>query len=353
MDFKSKKNFIYNFFYFSIWFAIIFFTFKFFYQYLLPFVFGAIIAIIVQKPSVFISVKLNFKKDICAGIFSIVFYSFLITMLILIFIFMYKQIDNLVNSLQNNGLLFEKVDDIILSFKEKIETINNNLGLKNNNFVLDTTNNLMFKFSNYLSNLFSMIFKKLPNIIINSAITVVATFYISKDYDKLKKFFSELIGKTNYSKVLEVKQVFVQCVIKLFIGYFLLYIITFLILLIGFILLKIPNYFVLALLISLVDLLPVLGVGTVLIPWSIFEFLQKNIIVGFGLVLFYLLTMLVKNFLEPKIIEKQIGINPIFTLIFIFLGLKVAGIFGIIVFPLILTVVYTYFRNKILCEKMT
>ena len=50
-------------------------------------------------------------------------------MLILIFIFMYKQIDNLVNSLQNNGLLFEKVDDIILSFKEKIKAFLFNPGI--------------------------------------------------------------------------------------------------------------------------------------------------------------------------------------------------------------------------------
>ena len=95
------------------------------------------------------------------------------------------------------------------------------------------------------------------------------------------------------------------------------------------------------------DLLPVFGTGIILLPWSVFSFLQSNYKNGFGLVALYLIIMIVRNFAEPKIIGKQININPIFTLLFIFIGLRIGGIMGMLLFPLILTVVFTYYRRQI------
>jgi predicted PurR-regulated permease PerM len=68
---------------------------------------------------------------------------------------------------------------------------------------------------------------------------------------------------------------------------------------------------------------------------------------GLGLVILYLIITVIRNFAEPKIIGKQIGINPLFTLVFIFLGLRLGGIMGMLVLPVVLTVLFTYFRRQI------
>ena len=121
--------------------------------------------------------------------------------------------------------------------------------------------------------------------------------------------------------------------------------ITFTELLIGFIVLRIKYAPLLAALIAVIDILPVLGTGTVLVPWAAGELLLGNTAAGMGLAVLYGTITLVRNFAEPKIIGKQIGINPIFTLIAMFVGIKLLGIAGIFILPVTLIVVIEYYKN--------
>jgi predicted PurR-regulated permease PerM len=90
---------------------------------------------------------------------------------------------------------------------------------------------------------------------------------------------------------------------------------TFVELTVGFLLLKIKYAILVALLVALIDLLPVFGTGTVLLPWGFFELFMGSATKGVGILLLYFVVTIVRNFAEPKIIGKQIGINPLFTLI--------------------------------------
>lgn len=111
--------------------------------------------------------------------------------------------------------------------------------------------------------------------------------------------------------------------------------ITFLILLSGFLLLRIPNGIFLALVTSLVDAFPVLGTGTVLIPWSLLRFLQGDVAQGVGLAGIYATVSLVRSGLEPKLLGRQLGIDPLVTLISLYAGFRLWGIGGMILAPLL------------------
>ena len=89
---------------------------------------------------------------------------------------------------------------------------------------------------------------------------------------------------------------------------------------------------------AIVDILPVLGTGTVLIPWGLISCFLGTVGQGVGILILYLIITAVRQFLEPKIIGQQVGLHPIVTLICIFAGGKVMGIWGIFLFPVMATV---------------
>ena len=82
------------------------------------------------------------------------------------------------------------------------------------------------------------------------------------------------------------------------------------------------------------DALPVFGVGTVLIPWGVISFLRGNAFLGIGLLVLYALCSVSRAFLEPRFLGKQIGLNPLLTLIALYAGYRLFGILGMILLPL-------------------
>lgn len=111
--------------------------------------------------------------------------------------------------------------------------------------------------------------------------------------------------------------------------------ITFCVLLGGFWLLRVKHAFVWAFLVSLVDILPILGTGTVLIPWSIVAFLQGNVAMGLGILGLYGAVALLRAILEPKLVGEQLGLDPLVTLIAMYAGYRLWGIGGLILAPVL------------------
>jgi predicted PurR-regulated permease PerM len=102
-----------------------------------------------------------------------------------------------------------------------------------------------------------------------------------------------------------------------------------------------------AVFIGFVDALPILGSGTVLVPWSIISFLDNDASLGFCLLGLYVFTLLAKQFIEPKIVSKNIGIHPIFTLIAMYTGFKFLGLIGLLAGPIILIIIKNVFSNSL------
>lgn len=340
---EEKIKFLINSAYFFVCGVILFLIFKLATVYLLPFIIGVFIAYIVQKPAKTLAKKTIFKKETCAAVLSVVFYCITIMVIVLLLLLIYNCCNGIIVAFLNNG-------NFLNNFKANFDNIFSKFTAFNNEafrrFLYETIVNVFSKISNLLTNGIASFIKKIPTLFFSSVITIVATCYMSKDFDRLNKFLKGFISERTYEKIVKIKDSFFDCFLRFTKGYIWIYLITFFELLVGFILLKIPNFLVLSFIVSLVDLLPVFGTGVVLLPWSVVDFLQSNYKQGFGLIILYLAIMVIRNFAEPKIIGKQININPIFTLLFIFIGLRVGGIIGMLFFPLLLTAVFNYYRNE-------
>lgn len=116
---------------------------------------------------------------------------------------------------------------------------------------------------------------------------------------------------------------------------FLLGLLTFLQMFIGLALLRVPYAFILAFLIALVDFLPLLGTGIILIPWAVVSLLLGEIKLGIGLLVLYAVSSVIRQILEPKLIGEGLGLHPLLSLISMYAGLRLFGVWGMILAPLI------------------
>lgn len=113
----------------------------------------------------------------------------------------------------------------------------------------------------------------------------------------------------------------------------------------GLVLIKNPYALLLGLAIALLDALPVLGSGMILLPWSIVLFFQKNYIPGAILLTVFVLCVILREFLEPKLLGKGIGIRPLYTLISMYLGIRIFGVAGFILGPIGLVIIKSLYEQ--------
>ena len=114
----------------------------------------------------------------------------------------------------------------------------------------------------------------------------------------------------------------------------------------GFLLLKIPYGLLWAALVALVDAVPVLGTGTVLVPWALVEFLQGRTGRGISLLLIYGIALIVRTVSEPRLVGKQLGLDPLLTLIAFYTGFMLWGIGGMLWAPVLATAVKAVITEK-------
>lgn len=111
--------------------------------------------------------------------------------------------------------------------------------------------------------------------------------------------------------------------------------ITFFVVLVGFLLLRIPYAPLWAALVALVDAVPLLGTGTVLLPWALVCLIQRQHLRSVGLLCIYGCAFLTRTVLEPRLVGRHLGLDPLVTLIFLYLGYRFWGILGMLLSPML------------------
>lgn len=181
---------------------------------------------------------------------------------------------------------------------------------------------------------------KLPSFLIFLLITLISCFYFTSDIDLINAKAVSLFPKKIQHKIPDIKNHLLVKVSGYLRAYFILLLLTFGELLVGFSVLRVSYPLLLALVVSILDILPLLGVGTVLIPWALIEILfMKDYYMGIGLFIIYVIITIVRQITEPKVVAGSLGLHPLVTLISMYAGLKLFGFFGIIIGPFSLLII--------------
>ena len=158
----------------------------------------------------------------------------------------------------------------------------------------------------------------------------ICTFFVLIDKTKILDLISRLFPSEIMLKFWKQKENFVQMIVIEGI----LVLITTLEIVIGFIVLKIPNAFTLGVICGMLDFLPYVGTIIVFIPIIIYNIVMKNFLCVFGLTCLYILVQVVREILEVKFLGDKLNIHPLVILLAIYIGVKVFGILGILVGPM-------------------
>lgn len=134
------------------------------------------------------------------------------------------------------------------------------------------------------------------------------------------------------------------------IGKLKMFLLSILIFSLGLYIIDAPYYGLIGILIALVDILPIVGSGIILLPWSVFSLVQGNSNFGFKLILLYIIAMIVRQILEPKILGDSIGLRPIYTLVSTLLGSLFFGPMGVFIGPIIAIILNTIYLKESLSD---
>ncbi len=173
--------------------------------------------------------------------------------------------------------------------------------------------------------------KNIPNALVHVIFTILSAYFFIADRERIVQWIRERLPLSLRERWSFITGKFRMAVGGYFKAQFKIMGIVALILFVGFLILRIKFAALLALLIAFLDFLPFFGTGTALIPWAVLKVLSKDYELAVGLIIIYLVSQLVRQVIQPKIVGDSLGLNPLATLFFMYIGYKVSSIFGMIV----------------------
>lgn len=231
---------------------------------------------------------------------------------------------------QSEGIqnIINEINSFIASNPGYENTINKNID--------NTTSTISSAISRLLSGFLSGIVNlltSLPNLGVILIVILLATFFISKNWERNMRFLVGLVPSPFRKTGSEVWKDLQKALFGYLRAQFIMISITAVIVLIGLLILRVDSAFTYAILIGFVDLLPYLGVGTVMVPWLVYAYMSGDTGFGIGLSILYGIILVARQLIEPKVLASSVGLDPLPTLISMFVGLKLFGVLGLIIGP--------------------
>lgn len=362
-DVEKRRSAIINVAYFVMLAAIALLVIRYALGVCLPFVAAFIVAAVLQKPKNFIVNKTPFKKGVASVICvmgAIVVFVLLMALIgvrlvgeikgfvdyiILQFQDLNSVIDNVEAWIMNivaalpeflRKTLSESVQSIATQLREAVEggeltvpsTLTESLGSA-------------FSFSWISAPISGVIStaKQIPSFIVATVVGIIASCFMTSEYPEVMRFITAQFPKDRQSDLKRSKDLLTSSLAKMGKAYLLIILITFAELSLGLSVLRLIGVFessyivIIAAITAVLDILPILGTGTVLIPWSLYSFVSGNIGLGIGLAIIYATVFVIRQVIEPKLVAGQLGLSPIVTIAALYFGLKLFGVIGMFVTP--------------------
>lgn len=348
-DFDFKK--LYFIVYIALILLVVFLAFK-LGVFLFPFTLALFISIIIRPLVRFLMNKLKFSKK-TASIISIV--TFLIVFFGLIGILSLKFFGEIYKLSQNLNNYSSDIQNLWTENVKKVYTYLGNFPAGFNDQLNNTINSFVSKGSvklgSFINGVISFV-TSIPTLILYIVITILSTFFMILDRDEILSYMEHQLPKSWLDKVFNIKtEMFTVLVSYLkaqaILGSICLIESLILLNLLAFLKFDVPYPLLMSIIICIADILPILGAGTILIPWSILSFATGNIKLGIGLLISYLIIMSVRQMLEPKLISQNLGVHPLITLISMYSGFKVFGVSGFLIGPVVMIILKNVFSKEL------
>jgi sporulation integral membrane protein YtvI len=212
--------------------------------------------------------------------------------------------------------------------------------------ILSAVQGFLVSFSQRGMSMLTGIAGNIPNFVIAFLFTIMLSFFIGMQYSEVTDFLKAQMPERVLSVVNDLRGIINDIVLRYLSAVFRLMLITFGELSVGLLVLKTGNAIPIALGIAVFDALPLFGTGAIMIPWALIEAIQGNYSYALGLAILYAIVTVVRNIIEPHIVGQKLGLNPIVSMVSIYLGYRLIGIFGMIIMPVITQIFLELHKRK-------
>jgi sporulation integral membrane protein YtvI len=324
-----------------------------------PFLIGILIAFLINPLVNLLEKKARMPRGLAVFISLILIFAFfagLITLLIAEIVsganyladVVPKHLDTVINYIE------KYFTNQIVPFYNHLNSVFNKLDAGQQKTITENIQNVGKKIADTGGSFIKNLFGVIPNIIswLPNAATVLifsmlATFFISKDWYKFSAFGNKFLperaktsGRTVFIDLKKALVGFTKAQLTLIS-------ITAVIILIGLLILRVDYAITIALITGLIEVVPYFGTGLVFVPWIVYEIISGDTKLAIGLGVLYIVGIAVRQVIEPKILSSSIGLDPLATLVALFVGFKLLGFLGLILGPITLVIYGTLLRAHV------
>lgn len=337
-------------FFFFIIYTLVFFIFFKTLAYTLPFVLAFLFAFFLRRPTRFLMRKFKLSASLSSLITSVVFYTVLFLTLTLLIVSIISEISTFIQKItlyvnsQNISL-----EDTFAQLQKYYSNLHPSITAaieKNLSNITTKIGTIVTGLLNWVISFITSLATSIPYLAMLFIFTLTSTYFFTKDISSSHN--SQIVSNhfsKNSTRILYIFNESKKMIFNYVKSYLIVIGITFLVTLIGFIVFGVDYAFILSLLCAILDLLPVVGMAMVYIPLIfVYGFIQGNIFKAVALGVLYLIVLVVRQIIEPKIVSSTLDIHPVAVLASFFIGLKMAGFTGMI-YCLFLVVFYNIFKK--------
>ena len=187
--------------------------------------------------------------------------------------------------------------------------------------------------------------KQIPSTLIAIVMAIVACCFMTADFRTVRKVILSLFNPDSRDTIVRAKQLLVPSLARMAKAYLLIITITFCELSLGLGILKLTHLykggyiFIIAFIIALIDIIPILGTGTILVPWALYQLFTGHYGLAIGILVMYAIITIIRQVIEPKLVANQLGLPAFATIISMYIGSQIFGVIGIFLLPITLVMV--------------
>jgi sporulation integral membrane protein YtvI len=349
MKLEKRKQFIVNFLYFAIILGVVILLTRYALGVLMPFIVALLVSLLLKPAVAFFHEKLKLPRSIAGIVLVVLFYALVGFLLSVIGVQLFaaaKSFFLLLPSLYTNTIepWFERLFVSLQAFVEKLDP---STATTYNAVVSNVTNSLggtVVNISKAVVSWVTNLTLKAPGFLLKLLITVIATIFLTADFPRIKAFVMRQLPVRICDLLHNARVQLGRTLWSYTRSYAMILAITFVEIGLGLSIIGVNNAFGIAILIALFDILPVVGSGLVLLPWAIFTLFAGNLPTGIGLLVLYVVVIVVRQIMEPKIVGDRVGLHPLVTLLSMVLGTYLFGGIGLLGLPI--TVALLHALNK-------
>lgn len=341
---QKRRAFLINALYVILVLALLIFFFRYAIYAVMPFVIGLVVAMILRPVIHFFTKKCRLKHSFATVFTLVLFYCTIGVLLVFIAFELISTSEDLIRSLPSfyTQNIAPALSRFAASLEETAKTWLPELSVQIDETIADFTRSFgttVTKLSISLLSYATNFATRIPRILLNTLISIISSFFIALDYNGITRFILRQLSSHTRTLVLRVKNELGSTITKYIKSYSLILVWTFLELVTGLSIIGIPKAPLIALVIAVFDILPVIGSGLFLIPWTIISFIIGNTSQGIGLAILYLVITVMRNIIEPRIVGTQVGLPPIVTLMSMVVGTYLFGGIGLLGLPVSLAII--------------